>query len=177
MTGLKKLCYEAVLLSFGLLLPQIFHFAGGPAAGGIFLPMHIPVLLAGLLFGSWYGAFTGVALPVLSALVTGMPPIAKLPFMAAELLAYGLIAGLLNRKNIFFALPAAMVAGRLASAAALFVAGVLLRLDVPAVYTVGTAFLTGIPGIVIQLLLIPPLVPLLRRVMHGQGNGTRKSAA
>ena len=65
--------------------------------GGAFSPMHIPVLLCGLVCGWPYGAFCGIAGPILSSLVAGMPGSAMLLYMVPELLVYGLTAGLLMK--------------------------------------------------------------------------------
>ena len=90
----RDLTYAALLIALGLLMPQVFHMIGGQQAGGMFLPMHIPVLMAGLLLGPAYGTAVGVVTPLLSFLISGMPPLAKLPFMVIELAAYGFASGL-----------------------------------------------------------------------------------
>ena len=127
--------------------------------------MHIPVLAAGLLCGPMCGIAVGVLSPLLSALITGMPPMAKLPFMVIELIAYGLVSGLCAKKrlNIYLSLIVTQVAGRLAYALALLCGMYVLHLNVPPVTAVWTAVVAGVPGIVVQLLLIPPMVLLLRR--------------
>ncbi|MBE5040486.1 ECF transporter S component [Ructibacterium gallinarum] len=166
----KKLTFTALFAAAGVLLPQIFHFIGGAAAGGVFLPMHFPVLLAGLLLGPWAGAAVGFLCPVLSCLMTGMPAAAKLPFMIIELLGYGIMAGLTSkiwRWNLYFCLLSAMAAGRLLNAVALEICGQLLHLNVPAAVSVWTAVLTGIPGIVVQIVLIPFIVAVFRKAVSG----------
>ncbi len=167
----RKLCAAALLMVTAILLPQLFHLVGGPAAGGLFLPMHIPVLLAGLLLGPFYGTAVGVIAPLVSFMMTGMPPIAILPFMVVELAFYGLISGLLSAKgvNLYIALISAQIGGRLINAAALLAASGLFHLNVSPVASVWAALITGIPGIVIQLLLIPALVILVRKVIHLDG--------
>ncbi len=158
-----------MLMAAGLLLP--FAFAHGLGMQGtVLLPMHIPVLLSGFLCGPMYGALCGLLIPAMNTLLTGMPPaFPMLPIMAAELATYGLAAGLLFWKTPlgakkFGVLPTlilAKAAGRVsywlmfeALAAAL---GELKALPVLA------AAATGLPGIVIQLLLIPSIVEALRR--------------
>ena len=86
-----------LLLALGVLFPQVFHLVGGPAAGGVWLPMHIPVLLGGFFLGPWRGLALGGITPCLSAF-TGMPPLIRLPFMVCELAAYGFFAGLAIRR-------------------------------------------------------------------------------
>ena len=48
-SGIQKLCLTSMLIAVGVLLPQVFHLIGGSAAGGIFLPMHISVIVTGFL--------------------------------------------------------------------------------------------------------------------------------
>ncbi len=167
-TQTLKLCTGALLLAAGILLPQVFHMIGGQAMGGILLPMHLPVFIAGLLLGPFYGCAIGIITPIISFFVTGMPPAGKLPFMLIELLTYGLAAGLLRKKNvnIYVSLILAQIAGRAANALALVFATYVLQLNVPAVITVGTAVVTGIPGLILQLVLVPAVVILIERVLH-----------
>ncbi|HIV02346.1 MAG TPA: ECF transporter S component [Candidatus Aphodoplasma excrementigallinarum] len=167
-TQTLKLCTGALLLAAGILLPQVFHMIGGQAMGGILLPMHLPVFIAGLLLGPFYGCAIGIITPLISFFVTGMPPAGKLPFMLIELLTYGLAAGLLRKRNIniYVSLILSQIAGRVANALALVFATYVLQLNVPAVITVGTAVVTGIPGLILQLVLVPAVVILIERVLH-----------
>ena len=99
--------------------------------------------MAGLLLGPAYGAAVGVLSPLLSALLTGMPPLTRLPFMVLELLVYGLVSGLCAKKLFirlaayrklgpwlrdYASLLAAQTAGLLAYAISLLIAGNLLHL-------------------------------------------------
>jgi niacin transporter len=154
--------YTALCIAIGVTLPLAFHAI--PNAGSIFLPMHIPVLLCGLICGAPWGLACGILTPLISSMLTGMPPFAYLPGMLCELAAYGLMSGLLSRffknKNtvagIYITLIAAMIAGR-------FVGGVLNAL----IFRFGSYslaawlsgyFITAFPGILIQLVLLPALV-------------------
>lgn len=160
-----KLCIAALLLATAVVLPQALHMAGGPASGKVLLPMHIPVLMAGLLLGGFYGLLVGVSAPVLSALFTGMPHFARLPFMVVELAAYGFFSGLFSSKKlpVYLSLIGAQVAGRLCYGAALYAAVFLFRINVSAVGTLSAIFIAGLPGIAAQLLLVPPMVYLIRK--------------
>ncbi len=165
--NIRVLSYSGLLIAIGVLLPQVFHLIGGQASGGIFLPMHIPVLIAGLLLGPLPGGIIGILTPLLSFAATGMPPAAKLPFMLFELAAYGIVSGLLSgRCNLYLALLIAQAAGRLVNALCLLAAMRLFHLNVPPVISVWTAIVTGIPGIVIQLVLIPPTILFIRKAGH-----------
>jgi len=164
----KKITLGGLFLALSLILPQVFHIIGGPTAGKTFLPMHIPVLLAGFFAGPFIGALTGLLAPLLSSLVTGMPMPPILYFMILELGTYGLAAGCLFRKfkwNTYLSLILSMLAGRVINSLALLVAAELMKLDVPPVVSVFDGIITGIPGLIIQLVLIPAVVSLVERRM------------
>ncbi|GHV00812.1 hypothetical protein FACS1894211_09070 [Clostridia bacterium] len=158
----QKLCYAAVFTVLGVLLPLATSHAFG-MQGTVFLPMHIPVLLCGLLCGTAYGAACGVLSAALSCLLTGMPPAyPMLPIMLAELSVYGTVSGLLYKKlrlPLYVSLPAAMIAGR----AAYGILFALLNAFNPPLkaLSVWGALATGLPGIAIQLTLLPLLVHAL----------------
>lgn len=167
MSTVKKAILTAVCLALCVVLPQAFHAI--PNAGSIYLPMHIPVLLCGLICGAPYGLLCGLAGPVLSALFTGMPPIAVLPSMIVECAVYGLVTGLLMKgihtgklaADLYISLVVAMLAGRIVSGLAkalIFSAGNYSF----AVWAAGS-FVAAIPGIVIQLILIPLIVIALTK--------------
>ncbi|WMJ22575.1 ECF transporter S component [Paludicola sp. MB14-C6] len=164
----KSLVFSGLLLAIGVLLPQVFHFSGVPNAGPVFLPMHISVFLAGFMVGPIWGLGVGVLTPVLSFIVTGgaMPPIPILYFMMIELATYAFVAGLCSRNfklNPYFSQIIAMICGRGVYALVLLVFGVLLGMKVPPVTAVWTAIVTGLPGIIIQLVIIPPIVYALKK--------------
>lgn len=162
----RRLCTAAFLVAVGLILPQIFHMVGGKAVGSVFSPMHLPVLVSGLLLGPALGAAVGFLTPLLSALATGMPPMAILPFMLCELTAYGAVSGVLARKfPLYPSLIGAQVAGRVVYAAALFVGGTVFGMQCAAPASVLTSIVTGLPGIVLQLALAPAVVLLLRKAL------------
>lgn len=162
----KRLTAGALMLAFGIALPQLFHLTGIPQAGEIFLPMHIPVILTGFVIGGDYGFIIGVLTPLISHLVTGMPGTPRLPFMIGELAIYGLVSGLLyhnaglrNKKfGGLITLIASMLAGRLFYAAMLFVAANLLNIKCGGAIAAVTATVKGIYGIGLQLLVIPPII-------------------
>lgn len=162
----RKLINVAMFIALGVTLPIAFHFFGG--VGSVFLPMHIPVLMAGLLLGAKGGLAVGVLTPIVSSFTIGMPPLMPmLPVMVGELGVYGVVAGYLYQKNklsLVWSLMGAMLAGRLA--AAFVVAGMVAVLSVkmkPLMFIVG-AISTGLPGIIIQLLFVPLFVRKLEVV-------------
>ena len=162
----KTLAYTALLLALGLALPRALHIFG-QNAGQMFLPLHLPVLVAGLALGAVPGGVLGAVLPGLSFALSGMPPPPLLWFMTAELLIYGLTAGLFYKKlrlPLWASLPLAQFSGRAAEALVLLLLGGLLRLNVPPATMVITAVVTGLPGIAAQWVLVPLLVKALEKI-------------
>ncbi len=134
--------------------------------------MHLPVLLAGCLVGPLAGTIVGLLAPVLSFLLTGMPPTYAVPLMSLELPIYGIVAGIAYRKfhlNIYIALILAMIVGRIIFGAGLLLLGLFMELPYTAAqfFSTGGAIVTGIPGIIIQLIVIPLLVAALTRTRLG----------
>lgn len=164
MAKTKKITYSALFLALGVIFPQIFHLFGG--TGQVFLPMHIPVLLAGFFLGGTSAALVGFLTVLLSAAITGMPPVPVIYFMLVEVTVYGLVAGLAYKKfklNVYVSLILAMVVGRLALAISVFTLQPLLGLKLsPQVYMID-AVVKGLPGIIIQLLFIPIIVFSIER--------------
>jgi riboflavin transporter FmnP len=157
----RTLTTTGLLLAIGLLLPMVFHAIFGEAGGKTLLPMHYAVLLGGLLLGPVAGAFLGIATPLLSTVMTGMPPAAILPPMVVELAVYGLVAGLAHRQwklAPVWSLCCAMVTGRVCLGLAVAVLGPSIGLTAAPVAYVVTSVVTGLPGIAAQLIVIPLLM-------------------
>lgn len=171
-----RLCYLALLACLGLVLPAFFHIVGGTLAGSIFLPLHIPVLLAALVLGAGEGFFMGLFLPVLSSFITGMPPAAILPLMMTELSLYGLLCGVLKKitKRDGISLIIALILGRAVYAALLAVLFYVFNLNVAAFLALIMTFIKGLPGIIIQLSLVPPLCAVVRRYTFARYKTTVK---
>jgi uncharacterized membrane protein len=162
----RFVAHTALYLALAVLFPIGFHVFG--LAGRIFLPMHLPVLLAGFLAGPVSGLIVGMLAPGLSHLLTGMPPTYAVPLMSTELPIYGLVAGIAYnrlRLNIYLALIIAMLLGRLMFGVSLFVLGIFIDLpyDATAYLSTGGAVVSGLPGVIIQLVLIPVLVAAVKR--------------
>ena len=174
----KNLVTSGMCVALAIVLPMAFHMI--PDAGQVFLPMHSPVLLCGLLCGPVYGLGCGILAPLLSHLFTGMPPTAMLPSMLCELAAYGMLSGILirvirtkwNLLNLYTALIGAMICGRIINGvlnALIFNAG---KYSMEMWLT--ASFLQAIPGIVIQLALIPLLVLALQKARLADRAGTAR---
>ena len=95
MTALRKSLSAAVCIALCVVLPLVFHAV--PNGGILFSPMHLPVLLAGIITSWPFGLLVGIAGPLLSFLFTGMPGAPMLPQMMVELGCYGFMAGLMMR--------------------------------------------------------------------------------
>ncbi|MDI7246581.1 MAG: ECF transporter S component [Bacillota bacterium] len=167
----RGITYGAIFIALGIVFPVFFHAVG---AGKVFLPMHIPVLLAGFFTGPVIGAAVGFLTPILSALLTGMPPM--MPPMAqammAELAVYGLLSGLLYkalRQNVVVSLVAAMIGGRLVYGV---LAAYLLPLfglnRVPVLYPLTGGIVGSLPGIILQLVFVPTVVYLAERTLKAR---------
>lgn len=162
----RYITHIALYLALAVLLPIGFHAFG--LLGRVFLPMHIPVLLAGFLLGPLSGMIVGILAPGISFLLTGMPPTYAVPLMTMELAIYGLIAGLAFKRlklNIYVALLLALILGRLMFGLGLLVLGMFMQLPYSAAvfFSASGAIVTGLPGIIVQIVLIPLLVTALKR--------------
>ena len=141
-----------------------------PQIGSMLLPMHIPVLLCGLVCGWQYGAAVGFVAPLLRSVLFGMPPMFPVAIsMAFELATYGAVAGWMYKKvrhtlpMMYAALVTAMVAGRLVWGAVRFVLAGLSGSAFPFSAFLSGALLTAIPGIIAQLILIPLILTALQK--------------
>jgi len=164
----KKLILSALFLAMALVLP--FLTGQIPEVGSMLCPMHIPALLCGFFCGWPWGLMVGFVAPLLRSVTFGMPPMFPVAIcMAFELATYGAVAGALYQKlpkkksSIYVALLVAMVVGRLVWGAAQFVC---MGLD-PAAFGFAAfwagAVTTAIPGIIVQIILIPLLVMALEK--------------
>ena len=164
----------------GLLLPIGFHALGW--GGRVFLPMHLPVVVAGFLVSPATAVTLGVVVPFLSSVLTGMPPLAPpiAPLMALELAAKAGAASLLYRSlraPMWLALPVAIVADWAVLALTAWLAAGVFAIKAGAIQYVGAAVATSLPGTILQVIAVPLTVlaierrvPRLRpRKRHGIG--------
>ena len=178
--SVRNMTMSAVCVAMCVVLPIAFHSI--PNAGSVFLPMHIPVLICGMICGWPYGFLCGLLGPALSCVLTGMPPMAMLPAMMIECGIYGLVSGIMLKyvhtkntyRDLYIALVTAMIAGRVLSGIAkalIFTPGMALSAWVSA------SFVTALPGILIQLVFLPTVVFTLMKakiipVRYGKGEVT-----
>ena len=164
---LLKMVLSALFLALAYVLPYLTGQI--PEVGSMLCPMHIPVLLCGFICGWPWGLAVGFIAPIMRSFLTGgFPPLFPTAVcMAFELAAYGAIAGLMHRilprkkPYIYCSLLIAMVTGRLVWGAAMFACmGISGGSFTFAAFLAG-AITNAIPGIVVQLVLIPIIVMFL----------------
>lgn len=168
MSPVKKVCLCSVCAALCCALPMAFHAL---MLGRALSPMHLPVLLCGLVCGAPFGALCGLAGPVLSSVLTSMPPAPQLLCMVPELMVYGLCAGLGMKLihtgrtywDLVLSLLPAMLLGRVAGG----IAQALLYLSSAQEYSIALwagAYLTGtLPGAILHLAVLPPLAMVLMK--------------
>jgi len=167
-TSTRNLVLAGLFIALGIILPYFTGRIG--ELGRALLPMHIPVLIAGFVCGWPYGLVVGFVTPLLNSVISSMPPMfPAATVMSFELAAYGLMTGLLYKvfpKKDAFVYPAlliSMLVGRIVWG---IVSLILIGLSGQA-FTwqmfIGGAFLNAIPGIIIQIVIIPIIVIALKR--------------
>ncbi|NPV72036.1 MAG: DUF1893 domain-containing protein [Firmicutes bacterium] len=172
--GTRTLVATGLMIGLGVLLPMVFHAVN---LGKVFLPMHIPVYLAGLYLGPVSGLLVGLITPSLSGVLTGMPafmpPVAQA--MTVELSTYGVVSGLFRRytrTRATTALVISMISGRLVYALVWHLAMPLFGVkQVPVATLLGTSVITGLPGIILQIIIVPLMEGLFRRAGYGYESG------
>ena len=165
---LRKLIFAALCLALALVLPMIT--ANIREIGNMLCPMHFPVFICGFICGWQYGMVVGFIAPLLRFAIFGMPPIMPMGLsMACELATYGLVVALLHsrlphkKSSIYVSLLLAMVAGRIIWGIARFFFTEMMGVDFPFSAFIAGAITTAIPGIVLQIILIPIIVMALEK--------------
>lgn len=162
-----------------LLLPVVFHVLH---LGQVFLPMYLPLFALAFVVRPFPCAMTAMLVPLLSAILTGMPPLYPPVawMMAAELavttFATAWIAGRFPLWNPVFYLLPVLILGRILNAALHYIAATLMNL--PAGFVAGLSFVSAWPGILLILLTVPPLARVLwkyrpARVVVSRGGDAR----
>ena len=168
MKNIKNLVLAALFLALGLILP--FLTMQIREIGSMLLPMHIPVLICGFVCGWKYGLLVGFITPILRSFIFTMPTMfPNAVSMAFELATYGAIVGMLyyllrsSKLRIYLSLLAAMFAGRFIwGSVMIIIAGINKSVFSWQMFVSG-ALLNAIPGIILQILLIPILVLTLEK--------------
>ena len=149
----KHLTLSGLFISLGILIPILFHAMG---LGSVFLPMFLPIAACGFFLPLTYAMAVGVLTPILSMMVTGMPPPPILYKMILELGFLAAVTGFLYKKShlgifwlILCGLFAAEVMGLLGSAAIAHIFGLP-----PELYAL-VSLVKGIPGMILLLTVLP----------------------
>ncbi len=165
---LTKMILAGLFIAIGFLLP--FLTGQIPQIGSMLSPMHIPVLLCGFVCGPFWGALVGAITPLLRSLILGMPPLFPVATaMAFELTAYGFLAGLLytilpkKPINVYVSLILAMLIGRVVWGLAMAILMGLSGGSFGFQAFLAGAFINAWPGILLHLIIIPPIVLALER--------------
>ncbi len=165
-----RLIISALFIAIGLILP--FFTGQIKQIGNMLLPMHLPVLLCGLICGWQYGASVGFILPIMRSLLFSMPVMyPSAVAMSFELSVYGLVIGviysLIKQKGIisvYVSLIISMLSGRIVWGVVMcFLLG-LGSDGFTFTAFISSSFLNAVPGIVLQLILIPAIMFLLYKL-------------
>lgn len=167
-SSVTKLTLSAVFLALGIVLP--FLTGQIPTIGSMLLPMHIPVLICGFVCGWQWGLLVGFVLPLMRSALFSMPPMMPTAAaMAFELAVYGAVTGILYQKlpkttaSVYVSLAGAMIAGRIVwGIVSMILYGIAGKAFGWQIF-LGGALLNAVPGIILQLVLIPVIILALRR--------------
>ena len=157
----QNITLSALFIALGILLPILFHAAG---VGEFTLPMFWPVIVGAFFVSTPYAFAVGALTPVLSMLVTGMPPVPTLYKMMFELAALGGVTAFLYRRTTlgtFWLLLAGLIAAEVA--ALLGSAGIALLVDLPPEFYAIASLLKIVPGLIALLIVMPVLI---QRIKH-----------
>lgn len=165
---IRKLVLAALFLALEMLLPMLTGQI--PQIGMMLSPMHIPALLCGFICGWPWALVVGFVSPLLRSLLFGMPPLFPVAFaMAFELAAYGVAAALLYKifpkrmGYVYLSLILSMLVGRGVWGLVTWIVFRILGNPFTLGIFFSSAFLGTLPGIIAQLILIPPLVISARK--------------
>lgn len=164
----NKMVLSGIFLALTMVLPLMV--GGIPQIGNMLLPMHIPVLLCGFICGPKYGLIVGFIAPLLKFVLQGVPPIMPVGIsMCFELATYGFITGILynkfpkTMKNVYIHLVVAMTLGRVVWGSCMFVLlAVKGQMFTFSAFIAG-AVTTALPGIILQLIIIPAIMLVTTR--------------
>ena len=169
---IKKLAMAAIFLALGLLLP--FVTGQIPQIGSMLLPMHIPVFLCAIIVDYKYGALIGFITPLLRSFLFSMPPMFPTAFaMAFELMTYGLVMGMLWQFSkhkcvfaIYRSLVASMLMGRVVWGLVMVILSATSNVSFGLTAFITSGFTSAIPGIILQLILIPVIIYALGKMRY-----------
>jgi LytS/YehU family sensor histidine kinase len=166
---IRSYLLTAAFVMLAVFVPWVFHQFH--LAGPTFLPLHIFVLIAGLLFGWRAGLLVGLFTPLTSYFISGMPALNILPQVIIEVSSYGFIAGILREKynmRTIWSLLGAIMGGRLALLIAISIIYLIggqsyspLGQESNVLASFWSTIKQGWPGVAIQLISIPGIIWLV----------------
>ena len=166
---LLKMILSALFLALAYVMP--FLTGQIPEVGAMLCPMHLPVLLCGFICGGYWGFAVGISAPILRSLTLGMPPLFPTAIcMAFELATYGLVAGFMHRilprkkPFVYLSLLFSMIAGRIVWGVATFICTGIVGGGFTLAAFLAGAVTNAIPGIIVQIVLVPVLVMVVDNV-------------
>ena len=172
--NIHRLVLSAAFLAIGLVLPTIT--ANIREVGNMLLPMHLPVFLCAFICGWQHAAYIGAVLPLLRCLIFGMPKLyPNAVAMSVELMSYGLICGVLfllfkkkNAISVYASLIGAMIGGRIIWSCLSALLYSLLGAPKTLAFFFTRGVVEAVPGLILQLTLIPAIVLVLQRVLKAK---------
>jgi len=165
----RDLAIGGLFGAVGVALPIVFHLVG---LGKAFLPMHLPVLVCGLLISPTVSFAVGAVTPVVSSALTGMPPLVPTGLMMTlEVGTLAAAAGVCRGKlrlPVIVSILLAMVAARLIGGLELAAIAPLMGLKWSIPVYVTQSVVVSLPGIVLQLIAAPLAVAAIDRASGRQ---------
>lgn len=158
----RELAYGGLFGAAGLTLPILFHLLH---LGHVFMPMYLPLMALAFFASPRVCAATAFVTPLLSAVLTGMPPFYPpvVVAMSMELAVMSALASWAYRRwsgSVLFVLIPVLLLGRVFQAGSGYLLGLLI--DLPPRFLSVVSVVSGWPGLVLMVLVIPPLVRLVR---------------
>jgi hypothetical protein len=159
----RHIALSGMFIAMGLILPALFHAVG---LGSIFMPMFWPVAMAAFFLPWTFSFLVAVLTPLLSFMLTGMPPASPpiLHMMIAELAGLALTIALLHGRvqwGLFWILLAGLAVSRVLCFFSAM--GLATVMGLPAAWSAWAMTVKGVPGLTVILLLLPLL---LQRLTH-----------
>lgn len=178
-TGVRisvKSAVTVAVIALAVALPQIVHIVAGAQGGVQWLPMYAPVLLGGCLLGIRWGLGAGILAPIVSFALTAvvgdpMPAASRLPYMIVELAVFAAVSGAFSGlivRNAWAAFPAVLLAQVAGRAVFLAIAAIFQGVSALDAATVWSQIQSGMTGMLLQAVVVPAIVIVLRAVLLGE---------
>ena len=156
-SNIRHITLAGLLLAVGIVLPKFFHMIGA-GAGSVFLPLFYGVAIAALILPVKYSVAVAFLTPIISYFISGMPPVPIIFFMIIELVSYAIFVHVLHKKlSPVISIALGLILSRTVYILSIIIAVKLLHLPVPfvSVYALIAGIATSIPGIIIQIVVVP----------------------